>query len=111
MVANYIRENCNDECKIIQDTDFSGAGISALLGGKNIYYLNASKFGTYTVWKKHNSLTSEAAANLFMTQHVQDCILIKDPDSKAMYMNTEYLFTTRGAIQPDEDFEVRRCIN
>jgi hypothetical protein len=111
VVANYIRENCNDECTIVQDTDFSGAGISALLGGRSIYYLNASKFGTYTVWKKENRLTSEAAANHFSALDLQDCILIKNPESEAIFMDTEYLFTTRGAIQPGEDFELRRCIN
>lgn len=111
LVADYIDKNCKDSCTIVQDNDYSGAGISALLGGRVIYYLNTSKFGTYTVWNKRPFLSAQDKVKLFTDLALQDCILIKEPSSVEIYPNTNHMFTTSGAIQSGEDFEVRRCTN
>jgi len=109
LVADYIDKNCKDRCMVIQDKDYSGAAISALLNGKEIYYLNISKLGTYTIWNEHRNSSVDELSNRFKSLQINDCVLIKDPLSKVIYKNTALIFTTNGAIQDEEDFEVRRC--
>ena len=52
--AAKIREIC-DDCTVIVDYDGVGAGISALLGGRELYYLNRSEFGTFAKFSKFNT--------------------------------------------------------
>ena len=52
--AEKIREICND-CTVIVDYDGVGAGISALLGGRELYYLNRSEFGTFAKFSRFNT--------------------------------------------------------
>ena len=51
--ASQLREIC-DGCTIIVDWDAIGAGISAQLGGREIYYLNRSEFGTFAKFSNKN---------------------------------------------------------
>ncbi|MFZ9706998.1 MAG: hypothetical protein ACO3CG_04060 [Ilumatobacteraceae bacterium] len=52
--AAKIREIC-DDCTVIVDYDGVGAGISALLGGRKLYYLNRSEFGTFAKFSRFNT--------------------------------------------------------
>ena len=53
--AEKIRDIC-DGCTVIVDYDGVGAGISALLGGRELYYLNRGEFGTYAKFSKMNTV-------------------------------------------------------
>ena len=53
--AQQIRELCPD-CTIIVDWDAVGAGISAQLGGKELYYLNRGEFGTFAKFSNKNTV-------------------------------------------------------
>jgi len=52
--AAQLREICGD-CTIIVDWDAIGAGISAQLGGRELYYLNRSEFGTFAKFSNKNT--------------------------------------------------------
>ena len=52
--AQQLREICND-CTIIVDWDAIGAGISAQLGGRELYYLNRGEFGTFAKFSNKNT--------------------------------------------------------
>jgi hypothetical protein len=52
--AQQLREIC-DDCTIIVDWDAIGAGISAQLGGRELYYLNRSEFGTFAKFSNKNT--------------------------------------------------------
>ena len=51
--AQQIQELCPD-CTIIVDWDAIGAGISAQLGGRELYYLNRGEFGTFAKFSNKN---------------------------------------------------------
>ena len=59
--AEKIREICGD-CTVIVDYDGVGAGISALLGGRELYYLNRSEFGTFAKFSRLNTAPTWADA-------------------------------------------------
>ena len=52
--AEQLRDIC-DDCTIIVDWDAIGAGISAHLGGRELYYLNRSEFGTFAKFSNRNT--------------------------------------------------------
>jgi hypothetical protein len=52
--AEQLRDIC-DDCTIIVDWDAIGAGISAQLGGRELYYLNRREFGTFAKFSNKNS--------------------------------------------------------
>ncbi len=52
--AQQLREIC-DDCTIIVDWDAIGAGISARLNGRELYYLNRGEFGTYAKFSNKNT--------------------------------------------------------
>lgn len=55
--ASQLREICGD-CTIIVDWDAIGAGISAQLGGRELYYLNRNEFGTFAKFSNKNTAPS-----------------------------------------------------
>lgn len=55
--AQQLRDICND-CTIIVDWDAIGAGISAQLGGRKVYYLNRGEFGTFAKFSNKNTSPS-----------------------------------------------------
>jgi len=55
--ASQLREVCGD-CTIIVDWDAIGAGISAQLGGRELYYLNRNEFGTFAKFSNKNTAPS-----------------------------------------------------
>ena len=52
--AEQLRDICGD-CTIIVDWDAIGAGISAHLDGREIYYLNRGEFGTFAKFSNTNT--------------------------------------------------------
>ncbi|MFM7307438.1 MAG: hypothetical protein ACKO2Q_05620, partial [Actinomycetota bacterium] len=55
--ASQLRAICGD-CTIIVDWDAIGAGISAQLGGRELYYLNRNEFGTFAKFSNKNTAPS-----------------------------------------------------
>lgn len=52
--AEQIREIC-DDCTVIVDWDAVGAGISARLDGRELFYLNRNEFGTFAKFSNKNT--------------------------------------------------------
>jgi hypothetical protein len=50
-VSQILRVSCPEPCVIVTDWDFKSAALSAYLGGRDFYQVNASRFGSFTVWK------------------------------------------------------------
>lgn len=53
VAAEQLRDICSN-CTIIVDWDGIGAGISAQLGGREIFYLNRAEFGTFAKFSDKN---------------------------------------------------------
>ena len=50
--ATYLKNQCNENCTIIMNSQSSGASISGYLGGREIFYADINDFGTFAAWNK-----------------------------------------------------------
>ena len=49
--AAYVESVCDESCTIIMPHETTGVGVSAYLGGREIYYVDKGQFGSFAEWR------------------------------------------------------------
>ena len=105
--ANFLRSECADDCTIISNSQVTGVGVSAYLGGRSIYYVDKGAFGTFTIWS--SSLLNEANWDQVVSaarKFDNPLIVVSEMGPPPRELVVIESFT--GAVWADEDFTVLR---
>ena len=104
--ADFLRSECADDCTIISNSQVTGTGVSAYLGGRSIYYADKGDFGTFTVWSGPFYAADWDRVMTAAKKFDNPIIVVSDmgpPPSELVVIKS---FT--GAVWADEDFTVLR---
>ena len=103
--AQFISQICKTDCTIITNAESTGASISAYLGGRSLYYVNAQSFGTFALWEKKDRQDANWNDMIAAAQKFDRSILIAssmgDPPS-----DFHLIAKFEGAVWSDEDFYI-----
>ena len=104
--AAYLETICDKSCTIIMPHEATGAGVSAYLGGREIYYVDAGKFGSYAEWRSviEDPTWTQLieAANKFDKSVFVTSALTNPPDEIVI------LNAFSGAVWADENFTISK---
>ena len=103
--AQYISQICKTDCTIITNAESTGASISAYLGGRSLYYVNAQSFGTFASWRKKVSQDSHWDDMIAAAQKFDRSILIASSMGNPP-LGVQLIAKFEGAVWSDEDFYV-----
>ena len=105
--AHFLRSECADDCTIISNSQVTGVGVSAYLGGRSIYYVDKGDFGTFTVWSGPVFTAVNWEQVMVAAKKFDNPIIVVSamgpPPSELVVVKS---FT--GAVWADEDFTVLR---
>jgi hypothetical protein len=107
--AQYVSQICKADCTIIANAESTGASISAYLGGRSLYYVNAQAFGTFAAWRDKVVQDSDWNAMVAAAQKFDKSVLIAS-SMGAPPSDVQFIAAFEGAIWSDEDFYVYKFI-
>jgi hypothetical protein len=104
--ASFLKQNCDETCTIIMNSQTTGTSISGYLGGRDIYYADIGLFGTFAKWGLPATEVSWevmiSSAKKFKNPILVTSELDVPPPGVSM------IASYSGAIWPDENFIVSR---
>jgi len=104
--AIFLKDNCDQTCTIIMNSQSTGTSISGYLGGRDIYYADIGEFGSFARW---GLPTTEVTWDVMVSsaKKFENPILVtselNEPPPGVLTINSYF-----GAIWPDENFTVSR---
>ena len=103
--AEYVSQICKADCTIIANAESTGASVSAYLGGRSLYYVNAQSFGTFAAWRKKVNQDSTWNDMIAAAQKFDKSVLIAS-SMGAPPSDVQFIASFEGAVWSDEDFYV-----
>ena len=100
---------CKADCTIIANAESTGASVSAYLGGRSLYYVNAQSFGTFAAWRKKVNQDSTWNDMIAAAQKFDKSVLIAS-SMGAPPSDVQFIASFEGAVWSDEDFYVYTTI-
>ena len=104
--ASFLKQNCDETCTIIMNSQTTGTSISGYLGGRDIYYADIGVFGSFAKWGLPATEVSWevmiSSAKKFKNPIFVTSELDVPPPGVSM------IASYSGAIWPDENFTVSR---
>jgi len=104
--ADFLRSECADDCTIISNSQVTGQGVSAYLGGRPIYYVDKGAFGTFTVWSGPFNAVNWEQVMVAAKKFDNPIIVVSEMGIPPGELKVVKSFT--GAVWADEDFTVLR---
>ena len=104
--ANFLKQNCDDSCTIITNSQTSGSSISGYMNGRDIYFADIGQFGSFARW---GLPATEVTWDVMISsaKKFENAILVtsvlSDPPLGVLTIKSY-----SGAIWPDENFIVSR---
>jgi hypothetical protein len=104
--ANFLKQNCDDSCTIITNSQTSGSSISGYMNGRDIYFADIGQFGSFARW---GLPATEVTWDVMISsaKKFENAILVtsvlSDPPLGVLTIKSY-----SGAIWPDENFTVSR---
>ena len=104
--AMFLKDNCDQTCTIIMNSQSTGTAISGYLGGRDIYYADIGGFGTFARWRLP---ATEVTWELMISsaKKFENPILVTS-ELNVPPPGVSTIKSYSGAIWSDENFTVSR---
>ena len=104
--ASFLKENCDDTCTIIMNSQSAGTAISGYMNGRDIYYADIGQFGSFARWGLPSTEVTwdvmVSSAKRFKNPVLVTSELLRPPTGVLTIMSFS------GAVWSDENFTVWR---
>ena len=104
--ASFLKQNCDETCTIIMNSQATGTSISGYLGGREIYYADIGVFGTFAKWGLPATEVSWEVMISSAKKFKNPILVISELSGPPPGVST--IASYSGAIWPDENFTVSR---